>query len=209
MEIVWVIWAGNAYKKINLVVCTVATWWNTDATSAPTLHQTRLHWNNIRTGRLHATAASLHAVRAVAKLWKVLKFGAIMRKVAPVLKQPGRSCKLSWLIKRRQTNMALVSHATTSAVTKLVRNIQSNPERVLDVSQLELHHAVGKESSGRVSRSGTQPLWLVSDEPFGGCWMAVVREGDFAVRGDVVEMCGGVCSSACNKLCLESPAAVW
>ena len=44
-------------------------------------------------------------------------------------------------------NMALVSHATTSAVTKLVCNIQSNPEKVLDVSQLELHHAVGKEAT--------------------------------------------------------------
>lgn len=48
---------------------------------------------------------------------------------------------------RSKLNMTLVGHASASAFTKLVRNIQSNPDKVLDVSQLELHHAIGKEAT--------------------------------------------------------------
>jgi len=32
-------------------------------------------------------------------------------------------------------------------VTKLVSGIQSNPEMVLDVNKLKLHHAIGKEAT--------------------------------------------------------------
>ena len=44
-------------------------------------------------------------------------------------------------------DLALISQASTSVVTKLVSGIQSNPEMVLDVNKLKLHHAIGKEAT--------------------------------------------------------------
>ena len=54
------------------------------------------------------------------------------------------------LASREETSkldLAIISQASTSVVTKLVSGIQSNPEMVLDVNKLKLHHAIGKEAT--------------------------------------------------------------
>lgn len=54
------------------------------------------------------------------------------------------------LASREETSkldLALISQASTSVVQKLVFGIQSNPEMVLDVNKLKLHHAIGKEAT--------------------------------------------------------------
>lgn len=44
--------------------------------------------------------------------------------------------------------MAITSQASTSIVTKLVSDMQSNPEMVLDVNKLKLDHAIEKKPLG-------------------------------------------------------------
>ena len=54
------------------------------------------------------------------------------------------------LASREETSkldLAIISQASTSVVTKLVSGIQGNPEMVLDVNKLKLHHAIGKEAT--------------------------------------------------------------
>ncbi len=47
-------------------------------------------------------------------------------------------------------DLAIISRASTSVATKLVSGIQCNPEMVLDVNKLKLHHAVGKEATAHL-----------------------------------------------------------
>ena len=44
-------------------------------------------------------------------------------------------------------DLAIISRASTSVATKLVTGIQCNPDMVLDVNKLPLHHAIGKEAT--------------------------------------------------------------
>ena len=55
-------------------------------------------------------------------------------------------------------DLAITSQASYLAVTKVVSDMQSNPEMVLDVNKLKLHHAIGKEGTGhlRDKSSGLQ-----------------------------------------------------
>jgi len=52
-------------------------------------------------------------------------------------------------------DLAIISQASTSAVTKLVSELQSNPEMVLDVNKLKLHHAIGKKATGHLRDKNT------------------------------------------------------
>ena len=45
-------------------------------------------------------------------------------------------------------DLAITSQASTLAVTKVVSDMQSNPEMVLDVNKLKLHHAIEKKPLG-------------------------------------------------------------
>ena len=44
--------------------------------------------------------------------------------------------------------MAITSQASTSSVTKLVSDMQTNPEMVLDANKPKLHHATEKKPLG-------------------------------------------------------------
>lgn len=75
---------------------------------------------------------------------------------ALVLNEPGRSCqaeneetqaKLASKEETSKLDLAIISRASTSVATKLVTGIQCNPDMVLDVNKLPLHHAIGKEAT--------------------------------------------------------------
>lgn len=99
------------------------------------------------------------------------------------------------------TALALVSHATTSAVTKLVRNIQSNPEKVLDVRQLELHHAVGKEATEHLRRQNIDDQ--LSSSPGVDAlvrWFCLLRRRDLSQNHNILLMQGDSADAAiCNE----------
>ncbi|DBA96409.1 TPA: hypothetical protein ACH3X1_015305 [Trebouxia sp. C0004] len=61
-------------------------------------------------------------------------------------------------------DLAIISRASTSVATKLVSGIQCNPEMVLDVNKLKLHHAVGKEATAHLRGKNIGLLLSASPE---------------------------------------------
>ena len=48
-------------------------------------------------------------------------------------------------------DLAIISRASTMVAIKLVFGIQCNPEMVLGVNKLKLHHAIAKEATAHLS----------------------------------------------------------
>ena len=61
------------------------------------------------------------------------------------------------LINQEEASNQQMAIASVSAVSKLVSNIQSNPERVLNVDELKIHHAVGEETTRHLKGQDNWP----------------------------------------------------
>ena len=83
--------------------------------------------------------------------------------------------------------MAIASSASVSAVSKLVSNIQSNPERVLNVDELKIHHAVGEEATRHLKgQEFGLKLSSKSAEDAFEKWFWLLREHDLSENHNIL-----------------------
>lgn len=82
--------------------------------------------------------------------------------------------------------MAIASSASVSAVSKLVSNIQSNPERVLNVDELKIHHAVGEEATRHLKGQeiGLKLSSKLAEDAFEK-WLWLLREHDLSENHNI------------------------
>ena len=146
-------------RSCNLNVCTVASMVEKKCSKCNYIAKTRWAWQQHLNRSTPCDAGRFECRKGCGK---PLKSEKTRRKHENICNgpQPTREelqaeneeaqAKLASKEETSKLDLAIISRASTSVATKLVSGIQCNPEMVLDVNKLKLHHAVGKEATAHL-----------------------------------------------------------
>ena len=187
--------AGKAYKKINLVVCKVDSMAEEKCDKCSFVGD-KAAMQQHRNRKIPCDAGQYLCRKNCGKLLKSADTRRNHEKTCDGPKKTREELQIeNTSLQAQLTNqeeasnqqMAIASSASVSAVSKLVSNIQSNPERVLNVDELKIHHAVGEEATRHLKGQeiGLKLSSKSAEDAFEK-WFWLLREHDLSENHNIL-----------------------